>query len=224
MTDVPDQRRTLPVAAVAVLAAGVAMVVGMAIGTALDGHDPAAGPPAAGSAEAGFARDMQVHHGQAVEMSVLVRESTDDPEVAILALDIMLTQQQQAGQMYGWLEQWDLTQASSEAPMTWMADGSDMTTMDHGEAPDASSRATPMPGMATEDDLRRLDAAEGVEAEALYLQLMIAHHQGGVEMAQAALERATDDDVRRLAQAIVDSQTAELAVLKQMLPERASYL
>lgn len=49
-------------------------------------------------------------------------------------------------------------------------------------------------------------------------------HQGGVTMAQAALDLVEDEDVRRLAQAIVDSQTAELTVLEQMLDQRASFL
>ena len=50
------------------------------------------------SVDVGFSRDMQDHHAQAVEMSVMVREATDDPQVRTLALDIMLTQQQQLGQ------------------------------------------------------------------------------------------------------------------------------
>ncbi|MBX9243622.1 DUF305 domain-containing protein [Actinotalea ferrariae] len=194
----------------------------MVAGSALtDGGDPVS-RPGEDSAEAGFARDMQAHHVQAVEMSTMVRDATDDPEVRSLALDIMLTQQQQAGQMYGWLEQWDLPQASRSARMQWMrATDSSMGSMDHG----AEATATPdsdaaMPGMASDEDLGNLAHAGGVDAEILYLRLMVAHHEGGVAMAQAALDLVGDEDVRRLAQAIVSSQTTELTVLSDMLDAR----
>ena len=100
----------------------------------------------------------------------------------------------------------------------------DMGSMDHGtDSTDSTvgpDSGAVMPGMATDQDLQQLDQAVGVDAETLYLRLMVAHHQGGVTMAQGALDRVQDQDVRRLAQAIVDSQTAELAVLEQMLAER----
>lgn len=222
MTANATARRTIPTAALVILLAAVVGVVGMAAGAALSGGRDAVSRPTEGSAEAGFARDMQAHHAEAVQMSTMVRDATDDPDVRSLALDIMLTQQQQAGQMYGWLEQWDLPQASLAAPMQWMSGtDSDMGSMDHGtDSTVMSDSGAVMPGMATDQELQQLDQAVGVDAETLYLRLMVAHHQGGVTMAQAALDRVQDEDVRRLAQAIVDSQTAELAVLEQMLAER----
>ena len=71
-------------------------------------------------ADAGFARDMQTHHAQAVEMAFLVRDRTDDEEVRTVAYDIITSQQQQAGQMYGWLVQWGLDQTGSRPPMAWV--------------------------------------------------------------------------------------------------------
>ncbi|BDZ54184.1 hypothetical protein GCM10025870_12570 [Agromyces marinus] len=65
-------------------------------------------PPANASAEAGFARDMQVHHQQGVELAMIVRDATDDPDVRLLAYDQATAQAQQSGQMYGWLEEWGL--------------------------------------------------------------------------------------------------------------------
>lgn len=64
--------------------------------------------PGDASAEAGFARDMSMHHAQAVEMALIAQERTDDPEIRILATDIILTQQGQIGQMRGWLDAWGL--------------------------------------------------------------------------------------------------------------------
>ena len=124
--------------------------------------------------------------------------------------------------MYGWLEQWDLPQASLAAPMQWMSEtGSGMGSM--GDGADATAAPGPdavIPGMASDEDLGMLTQAGGLDAEVLYLRLMVAHHEGGVAMAQAALDLVQYQDVRRLAQAIVGSQTAELAVLNDMLDAR----
>lgn len=188
----------------AVAAVVVAAAAGLAAGLLVAGGVLRPVLPAEGSAEVGFARDMQAHHAQAVEMAMLVRDRTDDVELRQVALDIVLTQQQQQGQMYGWLAVWGLPQASSAAPMAWAAD--------HGHDGDASEGAR-MPGMATPEQLAELRGADGPAAEQLFLALMIDHHEGGVAMARSALDLADHPAVRRLAQAVVDSQTAEIAVL-----------
>lgn len=162
-------------------------------------------------ADAGFARDMQTHHLQAVEMAFAVRDDTDDEAVRTLAFDIITSQQQQAGQMYGWLVQWGLPQTASRAPMAWV--GGEHAA--HGASGDG------MPGMATPAQLDELRAARGVEAERLFLRLMIAHHEGGVQMADAALADARTDEVRTLAGAIRRAQTAEITLMEQMLAERS---
>jgi uncharacterized protein (DUF305 family) len=205
----------------------------------------AAAAPADGSVEAGFARDMQAHHRQAVTMSLSVLDATDDAEVRQLATDIMLTQQQQAGQMHGWLELWGLPQTGSEPVMAWMdhssgggsgghdasgMEGMDgMHGMDHGGSASAGagvSGVDAMPGMATPEQLAQLQAATGTDAERLYLQLMIPHHEAGVEMAKAALQLLPERDTaeRALAQAVVSSQTSELTVLHTLLDARGGPL
>lgn len=188
-----------------VAVAVVAVAAGLAAGLLVGGVLTRPSVPAEGSADVGFARAMQVHHAQAVELAVLVRERTDDPELRQVALDIELTQQQQQGQMYGWLAVWGLPQASTGPLMAWMGHGHD------GPVDEV------MPGMATEEEMAALEAADGPEAERLFLELMIAHHVGGVDMAEAALERAERPEVRRLAQAVVDAQTAEIGVLERLL-------
>lgn len=190
----------------------VAAAAGLATGLLVAGGVLRSEVPAEGSADVGFARDMQAHHAQAVEMALLVRERSDDPELRQVALDIELTQQQQQGQMYGWLAVWGLPQAGSSPAMAW-ADG-------HGHgAADAGDDVVPMPGMASDAQIADLRAATGADAERLFLELMIAHHEGGVAMARSALELATQPAVRRLAQAVVDSQTAEIAVLETLLAD-----
>ena len=157
--------------------------------------------PGENSPEAGFARDMMMHHAQAVDMATLIRDRTEDLEMRQIALDIMLTQQAQIGQMQGWLAVWQYPIASTDPAMMWM------------DMPATSG----MPGMATQMQLNELRDLQGVEADGLFLQLMIAHHRGGVLMGEAALERAKSPEVRALAQSIVNAQTSEIAAMQDLL-------
>lgn len=176
--------------------------------------------PADTSAEAGFARDMQVHHNQGVELAMIVRDRTDDAEVRLLAYDIALTQSQQSGQLYGWLTQWGLSQAGSEPSMTWMTrPGRVGTSGGHAHAA-AHTPGERMPGLATAAQVAELSAASGVDAERIFLTLMIAHHEGALEMAEAVLDRSGDTAVRAFATSVITSQTSEIDVMKSMLAHR----
>lgn len=188
--------------------------------------------PADSSVEAGFARDMQTHHAQAVQMAMIVRDKTSDPTLRALSYDIVTTQQQQIGQMYAWLTVWHLPQTSSQAPMAWMNDSPSGHTMPmsnptsvpgstasmQGSAMGAADGQ--MPGMAAPADLQRLQQATGLASEIQFLQLMIAHHQGGVAMAQGALDRTSNTEVTTLARAIVTGQQAEIDQMRQLLQAR----
>lgn len=195
--------------------------------------------PANDSADVGFARDMSIHHAQAVDMSNIVYRRTDDPDIARLALDIATTQQFQIGMMTGWLDIWGRSVSSDLPLMAWMGDwdmtlpppppGLDaaggMAGMDHSATPAAGDVAaeTPlMPGMATSAQIAELETLPPDEMDQQFLRLMIRHHQGGVMMAEAALALAKDDHVRTLAQRVVDSQSAEIETMTQMLNERAA--
>ncbi|MEU3609121.1 DUF305 domain-containing protein [Streptomyces sp. NPDC035033] len=168
--------------------------------------------PASASADAGFARDMSVHHQQAVEMSFIVRDRTTDPAVRRLAYDIANTQANQRGMMLGWLDLWDLPKVESgTAPMTWM--GMPVTGAEDGAL---------MPGMATDTQLEALRKASGKEAEVLYLRLMTAHHRGGVHMAQGCVDRCSVAVERDLARGMVDAQESEMALMADMLRERGA--
>lgn len=199
-----SRRRGLPV-----LAGGVALGLLLSIGAFLVGRATSSGSgsgsPGEGSVDVGFARDMAAHHDQAVELSELVRDRTEDPDVVRLAKDIALTQQGQIGEMRGWLDVWGLPPTSVEPPMRWMEG------MPPGE---------PMPGLASDDELAALTAARGVEAEALFLELMIRHHQGGTHMAAAAADSAESDFVRKLAGGMVESQQAEVEHMADLLAAR----
>ena len=187
-----------------VLAVAVAVIAGSVAATLVW-----AGPqrPAAGSVDVGFARDMSVHHAQAVEMAGLILDRTEDQTIRTLASDIMLTQQAQIGQMHGWLDLWDQSKTTVGPRMAWMAQ-------------DGRGTEGRMPGMATPEELDRLRGADGVEAERLFLELMIDHHSAGVTMAAAAAADALSSDVRRLAEAMVTGQQAEISVMAELLEER----
>ena len=180
--------------------------------------------PNSESVEAGFARDMQVHHAQAVEMAFLIRDRSTDAIVRSMALDIAASQQQQIGQMYAWLELWGLSQTTSSRPMTWMTtEGTDSAHHDSGApSPDQPGTAASgvMPGMASDAELEQLRNADGAAAERLWLRLMIRHHRAGVDMAEAALRLTGHPNVRRLAQSIVASQQAEVDQMQQLLESR----
>ncbi len=171
------------------------------------------GTPTDASPEAGFARDMGTHHAQAVEMAFNVRDASSDDAIRTLAYDIITTQSAQRGIFMGWLQQWGLDQASSRPPMAWMSG--------HGHSGTQTAPGA-MPGMASKDEMSRLKAAKGKDAEVLFLQLMIRNHEGGVEMAQGLLKLSDRPEVSELAQHIVDGQTAEITLMKESLRQRGA--
>ncbi|MFJ3706045.1 MULTISPECIES: DUF305 domain-containing protein [unclassified Streptomyces] len=166
--------------------------------------------PAEGSADVGFARDMSVHHQQAVEMAFIVRDRTDDEDVRRLAYDIINTQANQRGMMLGWLESWDRPKTSERPPMEWMG---------HPVTPSDGSL---MPGMATDTQLDRLRAADGKDAEVLFLRLMTVHHRAGADMAQAAAGAAGTDGIRGLAAGMARAQESEISLMADMLEARGA--
>jgi uncharacterized protein (DUF305 family) len=166
--------------------------------------------PDTNSSEAGFARDMSTHHQQAVEMSLLIRNSSDDPAVTTLAYDILNTQATQRGMMRGWLQIWDVPQRQVGPPMQWMHS--------HATSTEGSNNQ-PMAGMATPAEMDRLAELSGAAAEELFLELMIEHHIGGVEMAEAVLARSDHPVVTRLAQTMVSGQEVEISYMRELLSQ-----
>jgi uncharacterized protein (DUF305 family) len=192
-------------------AAAAVLVAAGAITYAVASDGDSAEVPAADSADAGFARDMAVHHQQAVEMSYIVRDRTDDEEVRRLAYDIAQTQANQRGMLLGWLDLWGLPKVSAE-PMSWMG---------MGGAPSKGDGAL-MPGMATDDEMAKLGELNGKAAEVYFLQLMTDHHKGGIHMAEGCAERCTVRVEKDLAQGMVDAQQSEIDLMADMLTERGA--
>ena len=147
-------------------------------------------------ADATFVTTLIPHHEQAVEMSeeILAKDDIDDQVVA-LAEQIKDAYESDVELMEGWLEDWGIDDDAAE--------------VDDDEAD----------GMMSEDDLEALEAAEGSEAERLYLEGMIEHHEAAIELAEDELGEGINPDVLELAQATIDTQTAELAKMKDLVAE-----
>lgn len=162
--------------------------------------------PGDNSADAGFVRDMSVHHAQAVEMGMYAFQKSQDSEIQILGYDIATTQQYQIGEMNAWLLDWGLSTTPPKGRMSWMTEGT------KGLQADGL-----MPGMATSDELTKLKSLSGKDFDVLFCQLMLRHHLGGVHMADEALTLVKQQNVKTLAGQIQQGQELEITTLTAKL-------
>ncbi|MFC9935982.1 MULTISPECIES: DUF305 domain-containing protein [Micrococcaceae] len=148
----------------------------------------------ANDADMAFAAGMKVHHEQAIEMSrILLGKSGIPAEVASLAERIQAAQAPEIERMDRWLSEWN------------MPGGMDHGSMDHGD------------GMVPEEGIKALEDATGSDAARLFLEQMIMHHEGAVEMSKTEISEGSYPAAIDLAQQIVDSQTREITEMKQLL-------
>jgi uncharacterized protein (DUF305 family) len=169
--------------------------------------------------DVGFAQDMSLHHQQAVTMATLARERATTVEVRQLAFDIETNQRNQIGRMQGWLSVWNRPGQPDGPLMQWMKSGDDHGK--HATMPMASDGPL-MPGMATSQEMSRLQATSGPEFDVYFLQLMLRHHQGGVPMAKSAAAHAAVPAVRSLADNMLGSQGSEMELMTTMLEQRGA--
>lgn len=161
------------------------------------GTAPAQAAP--NDADVTFTQNMIPHHQQAIEMAKLVNSHTDRPELHQLADSIQSSQRQEITLMQGWLRSWGKPATPSGG---------------HGGHGD-----TEMPGMMSEADMRRLMEATGVEFDLAFVELMAAHHQGAIDMANAELKDGSLPEVTRLAKQIIDTQQDDIDQLQRWKAE-----
>ncbi len=161
--------------------------------------------------EIGFAQDMTAHHQQALLMTQRL-DPDAGPTVRRVAEQLADTQRIEIGTMLGWLRLADASPLSSR-PMTWMTN----TTAAHQHSTYPSD--APMLGTASTSELDALATARGREAEILFLQLMIRHHQGGITMAMAADRQLDGGPVKETARSMVQSQGQEVGVMSLLLTQ-----
>jgi uncharacterized protein (DUF305 family) len=188
------------------VALAIAVAVGLLFGYAVGWLVPRLTQPGDDSVEAGFARDMIVHHAQAVEMGLLAFQKSDNPDVRQLAVDVATAQQGEMGMMHAWLAEWGLDPTGAEPAMAWMPEDMRLPTS-----------GGPMPGMASAEEMAKLRAASGRELDILFLQLMIRHHLGGVHMLDAVLETSDVGEVVDAATTMKSVQDGELTNLQNAL-------
>ena len=187
------------------LVAFVLVVAGFMLGTFVPrGDDPAVH----NDVDIGFLQDMRIHHEQAVTMAVVYRSlaatGTDlNDALQTLALEIQNHQSAETGRMVQLLRLFGAAETNeSDRVMGWMG---------HAMAMDE------MPGLASDAELDSLYRARGTEADRIFAELMIAHHEGGVHMAEFAAKNARNPEVRALAESMVKAQTGEVAELERAL-------
>ena len=157
-------------------------------------------------ADVSFATDMIPHHAQALVMVDMTRGRELDPEFEQLAQQILEAQGPEIEEMTGWLRDWD--QPIPE------------TSRDHANAHDDSmdpGDMADMPGMMSDVELDDLAAADISSFEDRWMVMMIAHHEGAIEMAQAEQEDGEFPDAIALAEGIESSQRAEIEQMRAML-------
>ena len=152
---------------------------------------PVAPPADPLAADVAYARAMIPHHEQALELSTLVGGRSADPRVAELALRIDRAQVEEVGQLQGLLRSWGRDPAGAMGPG--------------------------MDGMASPETLARLGASSGQAFDRLWLETMIAHHEGAMAMARGHLATGTDATLRRFSETVVRSQGQEIDMMRGVL-------
>jgi uncharacterized protein (DUF305 family) len=172
----------------------------------MSGTQPSA--PAAGAAQqaghnaddVSFVQQMIPHHNDALTMAKLVPGHSSNAKIIDLASRIERGQAPEIQQMQGWLTTWN-------ASMPGMS-GESMPGMDGA-----------MPGMMSAEDMKQLGQAKGAEFDKMWLDMMIKHHQGAIDMAKTELEKGGNADAKALAQKIIDAQQAEITEMQGLLSQ-----
>jgi uncharacterized protein (DUF305 family) len=172
-------------------------------------------------ADAAFVQGMIPHHRGAIVMAQLADGRAQDPRVQDLADRIEAAQGPEIQTLTGWLEEWDeplpdedmggMDHGSGGMDMEGMSE-EDMGGMDHG------SGGMDMEGMS-EEDMAALDSAFGADFDRLFLDLMVDHHRGAVDMAETEIAEGSHADAVDMARGIVESQTAEIQEMETLLTE-----
>jgi uncharacterized protein (DUF305 family) len=130
-----------------------------------------------------FMNMMIIHHDQAIEMSELAENRTDNENILALSQNISEAQTEENRKMSEWLRE-----AGFNRP----------------------KRGHRMAGMATQQEMNKLRQSEGQKFDLLFSELMIEHHRGGVQMARAEVQNGKSEKVRQLAQVMIDVQQREI--------------
>ena len=147
-----------------------------------------------------FLQGMISHHAQAMEMSALVESRSNRETMNLMAERISLSQDDEISMMQDWLRERDLDVPSTDAHH---ADGYNL-----------------MPGMLTSEDMAQLEVASGDQFDRLFLEFMIQHHEGALEMVENLLDQrgaAQDPVLYAFTSDVTSDQSAEIDRMDLML-------
>lgn len=161
-------------------------------------------------ADVAFATAMIPHHAQALAMVDLTRGRELSADVQKLAEGIRAAQGPEIEQMVDWLTAWDEPVPETMRDHT-NAEDDGMSGHDMGDD------STDMPGMMTDEELSELEAAQGQEFETMWLEMMIEHHQGAIEMAKDEQADGVFGPAQELAESIETSQQAEIDHMNELV-------
>jgi len=130
-----------------------------------------------------FMNMMIIHHDQAIEMAELAENRTDNENILELSQNISQAQKEENQKMIEWLRE-----AGFNRPM----------------------QGHRMAGMATQQEMNELKQSEGREFDLLFSELMIEHHEGGIQMARAEVQNGKSEKVVELAQGMIETQQEEV--------------
>jgi len=74
-----------------------------------------------------------------------------------------------------------------------------------------------MPGMMSNEDMDKLEKASGAEFDKLFLEMMVEHHEGAIEMAETEKADGEYGPATKLADDVIKAQTAEIEQMNKML-------
>jgi uncharacterized protein (DUF305 family) len=177
------------------------MVALVAVGCGGDDDDaePAGGGETVASGQVPFDQAfidaMVPHHREAIEMAEAAKtRGLTQPDLQKIANDIIVSQQREIDQMLAWREQWFGSRNLGPVLPEVLGVPEGELGMEHGSAD---------------------EVAGAIDVDQKFAEMMIAHHEGAIAMAEAANERAQHDEVKDLADAIIAAQEREIGIMQK---------
>lgn len=160
--------------------------------------------PSTNATDVGFLQDMRWHHEQAVKMGLIyMADPGIDPALEQMAEEIVVGQNIEIGVMIQLLRNFSKPEINeTDTAMAWMNE---------------PYQIDQMPGMAAESELETLGTLSGAAADEMFVELLVAHHRGGLHMAEYAQTHASESSVRNFAGQIIVSQTDEVEEMNRLL-------
>jgi uncharacterized protein (DUF305 family) len=156
-----------------------------------------------------FAQAMIVHHQQAIMMSRMAQTHAANAKVEALARRIEHAQSREVTQMRAWLQAW-------REPVPTFSPGMPSPDM---MTPPMTPGMDDMPGMMSEEEMDAMREASGTMFDRMFLQMMIRHHEGAIQIAKLERREGVYPPAKKLAASIITTQTAEIRQMRSLLDQ-----